>query len=373
MKQVEKLTESDVRLLLDDPSAEMRSRTAARVAASFDPAVLTDTERHLAEDIFRLMMKDAEVRVREALAWQLRNSPGVPHDVALGLARDVDSVALPMLQSSEVLTDDDLIAIARSSGAAKQVAIAGRASVSGRVSEALVETDDARVVSTLVANQRAEIPAPALERVVERFGQHDDVQLGLAARPALPITVVERLVAKTSDRLRQQLLACGSAPEGLTSELLLQARERAVVGLLGDNVGDDDVDALVRQLDAYGRLTPSIILRALCLGDLAFFEAALARLSGTATVNALALIYDTGPLGLRAIFDKAGLPAAYFPAFRAAVDVARLIQLDGQAHDRERRSRKIVERVLTQCGDLGVDLDEPDIEYLLGHMARAAT
>lgn len=373
MMQGEKLTESDIHLLLDDPSPETRSRTAARVAANFDPATLTEKERRLAEDIFRLMMKDAEVRVREALALQLRNRPGVPHDVVLGLARDVDSVALPMLQWSEVLTDEDLIAIVRSSGVAKQIAVAGRPSVSGRVSQALVETDDARVVSTLVANQRAEIPEPTIEQVVERFGHHDDVQLGLAARSALPITVVERLVAKASDRLRQQLLAHGSAPEALTSELLLQARERAVVGLLGDNIGDDDVEALVHQLDAHGRLTPSIVLRALCLGDLAFFEAALARLSGTSLANARALIYDTGPLGLRAIFDKAGLPAAYFAAIRAGVDVARLIQLDGQPHDRERRSRKIVERVLTQCGDLGVDLDQPDIEYLLGHMARAAT
>lgn len=368
--QVQKLTDNDVSRLLDDPSVDNRSRTAERVARQFEVGALTDAERLIAEDIFRLMMKDAEVRVREALSRHLKECPHVPHDVAVTLARDVDAVALPILSSSEVLTDEDLVAIVRSSGAAKQIAVAGRSTVSGVVSEALVDTADERVVSRLVGNQRAEIPDAALERVVEQFGHSDAVQIGLAARASLPITIVERLVAKASESLRQQLLARTSAPESLAVDLLLQARERAVVGLLGDNVGDDDVEALVRHLDDNRRLTPSIIVRALCLGDLAFFEAALARLARVSLMNARTLVYDAGPLGLRALFDKAGLPTGLFPATRAAVDVAREIQLDGEPHDRERRSRKIVERILTQYGDLGVDFEAPDLEYLLSRMSQ---
>ena len=57
------------------------------------------------------MIKDAEVRVREALAQNLKENPDLPHDVALSLAQDVDQVALPILQFSDVLTDDDLIEI----------------------------------------------------------------------------------------------------------------------------------------------------------------------------------------------------------------------------------------------------------------------
>ncbi len=54
----------------------------------------------MAEQIFRIMVKDAEVRVREALAINLKENPNVPHDVAVTLAKDVDQVALPVLRFS---------------------------------------------------------------------------------------------------------------------------------------------------------------------------------------------------------------------------------------------------------------------------------
>ena len=59
-------------------------------------------ERVLAEDIFRIMVKDAEVRVRQALADNLKENLDLPRDVARALANDVDSVSLPIIQFSEV-------------------------------------------------------------------------------------------------------------------------------------------------------------------------------------------------------------------------------------------------------------------------------
>ena len=88
-----RLTEKDIAKLLADPSGERRAETAAKIASDFRAGSLTEAERSLAEEIFRLMVKDAEVRVREALAQNIKESPNVPHDVAVSLARDVDSVA----------------------------------------------------------------------------------------------------------------------------------------------------------------------------------------------------------------------------------------------------------------------------------------
>src|SRR3546814_9519942 len=61
--------------------------------------------------IFRRLVADAEVLVRQALAANLKTTADLPHDLAVALARDVDSVSLPVLKYSEVLTDDDLIEI----------------------------------------------------------------------------------------------------------------------------------------------------------------------------------------------------------------------------------------------------------------------
>jgi len=110
------------------------------------------------------------------------------------------------------------------------------------------------------------------------------------------------------------------------------------------------------------------MLRALCMGDIDFFEAALAERIGISVVNARPVIHDSGPLGLKAAFQRAKLPDIYFPAARAAIDVAREMEFDGGENDRERYSRRMIERILTQYGDLGVDFESEDLEYLLKKM-----
>ncbi len=126
---VERLTQADVERLLTDSSPDTRARTTAKIAAQFDARTLSPAERRIAEDIFRTLVKDTGILVREALSAHLKSTPDLPHDVALALAKDVDSVALPMLKFSEVLTEEDLIEIVRGQESAKQVAIAQRPTV----------------------------------------------------------------------------------------------------------------------------------------------------------------------------------------------------------------------------------------------------
>ena len=361
------LSADDVSRLLSDPSAAVRAETAAKIAADFSVEGLTYAERKLAEEIFRLMVSDAELRVREALAQNLKENPGVPHDVAKSMAEDVDSVALPILQFSEVLTDEDLLDIVRSQGPLKQVAIAKRPTVSESVSGALVDTGNEEVVTSLVSNVGAEISEKSLQKVVDDFGDKEVVQDAMVQRPKLPVTVCERLVTMVSAGLQEELVKRHELPTSLATDLILQSRERATITLSTES-SSDELEKLVRQLRDNGRLTPSIILRAVCMGDLHFFEAATAELAGVPVMNARALIHDSGGLGLKAVWDKANLPALHFTAARAAIDVARETEYDGGENDRERYSRRMIERILTQYGDLGVDFDSDDLEYLLAKM-----
>lgn len=358
-----KLREEDVARLLTNPSGDTRADIAAKIASQH--ALLSEGERRLAEDIFRVMVKDAEVRVREALSRQLKENPLVPHDVAMALARDVDAVALPILQFSEVLSDEDLVEIVKSQSSGKRKAVAGRSHVSVSVADALVETHDQAAVATLVANKGAELTEATLNRVVEEFAGNDEVGGSLADRPNLPVTVAERLMARVSENIRQHLMARQDLSPEVATTMLIQARELAVLGL---SDSETDVVKLVEHLHKNGRLTPSIVLRAVCMGDMTFFEAALARLAGIKLENARTLIHDSGKRGFEALFDKAQLPKAFFQAMRAAVDVSYVMQYDGGPNDRERFSRRMIERILTQYGDLGVEFENDDLEYLLAKM-----
>lgn len=361
------LSHADVMALLEDPSGAKRAETAKKLAEEFDRATLTPVQRRLAEDIFRLMVKDAEVRVREALSKHLKSNPMVPRDVALILAKDVNSVSLPMLTYSEVLTDEDLVEIIHLQDADKQVAIAGRPHVSESVSEAIVETGKEEAVTRLVANPGADISDGSLDRVIDELGQSEAIRDAMTKRVKLPVTVAERLVTLVSENLKSLIAQRFDLPADSMTDLVLQIRERAILSLaLGSS--DDDLLRLVRQLKKNDRLTPSIVLRALCVGDLPFFEAAMSVMAKVPLDNARGLIHDVGKLGLRAIFEKAGLPRGFFPAVRAAMDVAADTAYDGGEQDRERYARRMIERILTQYGDLGVQFEADDLDYLLTKM-----
>ncbi len=53
-------------------------------------------------------------------------------------------------------------------------------------------------------------------------------------------------------------------------------------------------------------------------------------------------------MGLKAIYDRAGLPPRLFQAFRAGVDTWRALQQEGGVADRERFQARMLERFLTQ-------------------------
>lgn len=368
----ETLSVQDVNRLMTDPSASVRAETAAKIAEQFDDQGLNEAERRIAEDIFRSLVKDTEQRVREALSAHLKSCPDVPHDVAVALARDVEAVSIPMLQSSEVLTDDDLVEILRGQSEAKQVAIAQRPTVSAVVADAVIDTGSESAVARLVSNEGAELNQGALDRVIEDFEGSSAISESLSRRPNLPPAVQERLVHALTEKMQAALADGGNAPEDQISNMLLQARERATVSLLSEGSSEEELERLVEQMHVNGRLTASVILRALAMGDIAFFETALARLGRVPVQNARILIHDQGRLGLKSLYERAGLPERLYPAFRAGIDVASENQYDGGPNDRERYVARMVERMLTRSEDPSEGIGEEDIDYLIGKLNQLA-
>jgi uncharacterized protein (DUF2336 family) len=187
----------------------------------------------------------------------------------------------------------------------------------------------------------------------------------MVGRNQLPVVVAERLVTLVSEKLQEQLVANHSLPPDVATDLIIQSRERATLGLLSPEANIMDVHGLAAQLHENGRLTPSIILRSLCMGDMEFFEVSVAVLSGLPLGAARALIHDEGSLGLPAIIEKAGLPEDLRPVFKAAVEVANETDYDGGENDRERFRARMLERILTTMEDPVDGMGSDNAEYLL--------
>lgn len=364
------LAREDVEKLLSNPSAAARADAAVKVAGEMKSGALSKNERAMAEEIFRVMVKDVEVLVRETVSKSILSIPDVSSDIARTLAMDEnDSVALPILEFSSVLTDEDLVEIINACQPERQQAIARREEVSESVSEALVDKGNEDTVVALVSNKGAKIGENTFDKVVDKFGESERVQYNLVRRESLPLVVAERLVEKVSSNIKDYLVTHHELSPEIASDLLLDSRERAMVRLLSDGTNRPDVEELVSQMAANGRLSSSLILRALCTGDLTFFEAAMAHKAGISLSNARVLIHDDGQLGLNSLFKKAGMPERLFPAFRASVDIAKISELERSDSEPDWRQRLIMERVLTQFEQLA-EYDSDDIDYLLGRLAR---
>src|SRR5215472_4296783 len=354
------LTQADVAHLLAEPSPSVRAEVADKLAREIDGTSLTEAELRIAHDIVRIMAQDAELAVRRALSESLRSATQLPRDVALRLAKDVEAVALPILISSPVLTDADLMALVKSGSSSKQEAIASRTSVSEQVAGALVTHGSEGAVATLMGNAGAHITAASLGSAIDRFGDSDRVKTAMVYRAELPVAIAERLVVIVSDMLQSYLVRHHELPVALATDIVLRTRERATLQVsIGS--GAQELERLVRQMHRNQRLTPLLVLRALCLGDLAFFEVAMAVMAKVPITNARILIDDAGPSGLASLYEKAGMPPRLLPAVRVAVDVVRGTEFDGGERDRERYRSRVITRILTQFEDL----PQEDHDYLL--------
>jgi uncharacterized protein (DUF2336 family) len=341
-------------------SPHVRAVVASKLALEIDSPTLTENELKIAYDIIGVMAKDVDVVVRRAVAHSLRRSKHLPHDVALRLAHDIEAVALPILRDCFVLTDDDLIEVLQSSGAVKQKAIAARLNVSEKVLEVVVDTTNEAVVATLLANKTAKITDFSLHKALSRFSHSDLVKETMVMREKLPVTVAEKLVTMISSVLQDYMMAHHELPPSIAAEILIQGRERAVIQI-SQGVSNEDTERLVEQMHLNNRLTPALVLRALCVGNLPFFEFAMAALANISVVNARLLIHHAGVDGLKSIGEKADMP---FPQFTSVVSlvlaVMNQLKLDGGEGDIKRFRTRLIERLLTQ-GDL---ISQKDMDYL---------
>jgi uncharacterized protein (DUF2336 family) len=357
---VSALSQSDVARLLTEPSAQARAEVAGKLARDIDDPELSETEIRLAQDILRILASDIEATVRQTLSQSLRYSSRLPHDTAVRLANDIEAVALPILADSLVLTAADLVAIVRCGSTVKQTAIAGRNGLMEDVSEALITDAHVTAVTVLMRNPTANIGENGFGKAIDRFGDDDAVKESIAHREKLPINIAERLVALVTDQVKNYLLSHHELPPDVATDVVLQTRDVTTI-TLSHGSREDELLRLIDEMHRRERLTPFLVLRALCLGDLEFFEAAMGALANVPVANARSLIHDAGPNGLRSLFEKSGLPARLLPAIRVALEVVQGVKFDGGEHDLERYRARVITRILTQFERFS----EEDLDYLI--------
>lgn len=363
------LTQDDVHRLLNDTSSDTRIDMTDRIAGAYGKDVLQGNEIMIAEQVFRLLLRDTELRVRISLAEHVKKSETIPRDIVKSLAKDVEEVSLPVLEYSQVLSEDDLLELIEASKeVSKQLAISKRKHVPARVTDSLLDKGNGEVAEALAENHGAELTEAGVDKIIQSHKGSNAIMGALSERANLPSAAVNKLVNVVSSSLAEKLKNKYQVSGQAIDREVDKTREKETLDLIKRTHNKEAVIKLVGQTRIYNRLTPSLILGALCVGNVAFFEASLAALSDVPVDNAHTLINDKGELGFRAIYNKSGLPDGMFQAVNLLVKIVHQLLDEGQQPATGQFANRVVERILEQSESGEVD----NVSYIIALVRKAA-
>lgn len=293
--------------LLDGKSAVERALLVHGITNRLDRSDTRPGDRRAAEELARELAHDAMEIVRQELSRAIRRCRYLPKDIAMKLAHDVDSVACPFLEATEIFSEEDWLRLVRSISDGARVTVAQRADLSAGVTESLVEIGNLCTAETLIANNDAPISSRAYVLLTSRFDQSPWLFERMAQRPSLPADIAIQLISKISDAARQKLCRSHNLDE-FSGALISDTIDHSMLRVIQDAHQDDLVD-YARSLNQTGELGPQLLLAALKMGLIEFFETAMAVRAGIPVANAYKLTRSGGEEAILRLCAQAGIPA----------------------------------------------------------------
>ncbi|MGB3446176.1 MAG: DUF2336 domain-containing protein [Xanthobacteraceae bacterium] len=185
-----------------------RVETLRRVTDLFLHAAddYSDEQIGLFDDVFHCLMRHIETSAKIMLSNRLAPVAKAPPQTVKTLAfDDLIEVAAPMLAQSERLTDDMLIANVRSKSQAHLLAISGRRSLSGAVTDVLIERGNGEVLQRTASNPGATFSENGYRGLLAHAERDEGVAVCLGLRPSIPRHHFLKLIARASASVRDRL------------------------------------------------------------------------------------------------------------------------------------------------------------------------
>lgn len=367
---------SEVQRLVGTLSADNKTAVAAEVGRMMNRSGMSAREMQVTLELVDQLIADSVATVRQSLAEHIAQSPMLPRPMIERLIADVDSVALPIVRLSSVL-DDTVLLEQLERGDEFQVAVAGRENVSAIVSERIVSVGTEQAVGKLIRNTGADVQTGALGHAMNRFPESTDVMGAVAARPGLPLEIAERIVSLTvseqcvrtvSDLMMETLVRRNDLPQVLAEDIFVHGLERSIACVIKDSEDIAEVQALALRMKADGRLTTSLLLRALAGGDQQFFMAGMVALSGWQEQRVKGAVDGAGLDGFRRLYEATKLEPMMFHAFRVAREEVNSARNRQGGMDEPTFIRRIVSRISDEYSNIS----PTGLEEVLARLRRRA-
>lgn len=268
----------------------------------------SDEQVGLFDDVFQCLIDHIETSAKMLLANRLAPIDTAPPLTIRALAfDDVIEVAGPVLSQSMRLDDKTLIENARSKSQAHLMAISTRRTLSGAVTDVLVQRGNDEVVQSTVNNPGAEFTERGFTRLVSRAEGDDNLTSCIGLRPSMPRHLYLKLLAKASDTVRQRLEAANPQQAAEVPNVVKEATRLARSATSTITRDTAIAHALVKSLYEDGRLDESEVASFAKAGKFDEANASIAALANVPVAIAENMMIETRAEGVMILAKVAGL------------------------------------------------------------------
>lgn len=286
----------DMLELAQAKSVSARSRLLENITDMFlsEEGRLSEHERALMSDILGKLISQVEKDVRKELAENLARSTVDLPDVVSLLANDEIEIARPLLESSSLLKDPELMEIVRMRTDEHRLAITLREELSEQLSDTLIEYGDVDVVESLLNNHDAAISKRAMEYLVVESRRVDRFQEPLVQRADLPGDLAYRMYWWVSAALRKKIIQSFEVDPMVLEDTVKRATLAVMTDAGAENNAYVKAQRLVRRMHENRELTPQFLNSAFKQQRVAVFVAGLAQLGNIDFQTAWRVFADKG-------------------------------------------------------------------------------
>ncbi len=362
--QVESVTSLDVTVLeavIETGGVGARIALARQLCTLIAAEDTPDTECEAVLPVALKLAVDEERAVRAVIAEELSTVATLHPDLLFCVIAGEDELALPFLKITPSLNPWHMLAVLRVGDEARQCTVASRHDITAEAAAHIIKSSAVAVVLAMMDNDMVKLETTDMHALYARLGQSGPLVDRLLALPNLPLDIRITQAKRAASRMRQLMAERSWLPANDASELVADAEDGAVLQVLA-NAPVEELLRAISFLAAKNLLTPALIIRAACLGEMRVVEAALAHLAGYAPQRAASIMYGRG--GMKSMVSKCGLPASCAGILQAYADVVLEAREEGLNLGRESFGRRLLEALMTRYEMLAPHDRAKQIEYV---------
>lgn len=202
---------------------------------------------------------ELEIEARAELSERISGVDKAPRRLICRLARDDIAVAKPVLEQSNILTDEDLVQIAKSKGQTHLHAISRRQHLAPPVTDIIVQRGEAPVLIEVTKNKGAEFSDTGLQSLSEKAQSDGDLLTALGTRRDLPTDFMHEIKHRVMEKIKAEMAGkytksdiedlhslVEKSAENLDIDSIKQTNDDLQTKIRQDEFCEQDLVALVR-------------------------------------------------------------------------------------------------------------------------------